>query len=278
MARGAAADPAPTRRSLIERRLSASQHRGKVRHAVLARSQHRRDRRKTMMVRLRNERFRAAVAVGSPWGEEDQEDLLHHHRAAAAQWATPCSARTNFLASDEKALANFRKFLAKAQLFSEVRYCPGGRQKKEKRRDERSSKATSLRGSDCDPCVLRNGARRRAHHSSRAHTTDVVTHHERRPKTSIFAKIFRRAIRENFPARSARRPNHRPRTTDHGYGRGHGASHGPCRHRPWPWQQTAAVDHGHGPRTTVQKAGQVAWFSSSFLAFFMWLGCCLAVG
>ena len=63
--------------------------------------------------------------MGSSWGEEDQEDLLHHHRAAAAQWTTPCSARTNFLASDEKALANFRKFLAKAQLFSEVRYCPG---------------------------------------------------------------------------------------------------------------------------------------------------------
>ena len=114
LARGAAADPAPTRCSLIERRISASQHRGKVRHAVLARSQHRRDRRKTMMVRLRNGRFRAAVAVGSPWGEEDQEDLLHHHRAAAAQWATQCSARTNFLASDEKALANFK-------VFSEVR-------------------------------------------------------------------------------------------------------------------------------------------------------------
>ena len=125
LARGAAADPAPTRRSLIERRISASQHRGKVRHAVLARSQHRRDRRKTMTVRLRHEPFRAAVAVGSPWGEEDQEDLLHHHRAAAAQWATPCSARTNFLASDEKALANFRKFLAKTKLFSEVRYWPG---------------------------------------------------------------------------------------------------------------------------------------------------------
>ena len=53
LARGTAADPAPTRRSLIERRISASQHRGKVRHAVLARSQHRRDRRKTSMVRGR---------------------------------------------------------------------------------------------------------------------------------------------------------------------------------------------------------------------------------
>ena len=110
LARGAAVDSTSTLRSLMERRLSALQHRGKMRHAVLAVSQRSHDRRRTSRFRLRNAPFRAVVVVGLPWGEEDQEDLLHHQRRSAA-------ARANFLATVEKALAKIRMFLAKNPTF-----------------------------------------------------------------------------------------------------------------------------------------------------------------
>ena len=110
LARGAAVDSPSTLRSLMERRLSASQHRGKMRHAVLAISQRSHDRRRTSRFRLRNAPFRAVVVVGLPWGEEDQEDLLHHQRRLRR-------ARANFLATVEKALAKIRMFLAKNPTF-----------------------------------------------------------------------------------------------------------------------------------------------------------------
>ena len=110
LARGAAVDSPSTLRSLMERRLSASQHRGKMRHAVLAISQRSHDRRRTSRFRLRNAPFRAVVVVGLPWGEEDQEDLLHHPAALRR-------ARANFLATVEKALAKIRMFLAKNPTF-----------------------------------------------------------------------------------------------------------------------------------------------------------------
>ena len=107
LARGAAVDSPSTLRSLMERRLSASQHRGKMRHAVLAISQRSHDRRRTSRFRLRNAPFRAVVVVGLPWGEEDR---LHHQRRLRR-------ARANFLATVEKALAKIRMFLAKNPTF-----------------------------------------------------------------------------------------------------------------------------------------------------------------
>ena len=110
LARGAAVDSPSTLRSLMERRLSASQHRGKVRRAVLAISQRSHNRFRLSGFRLRDAPFRAVVVVGLPWEEEDQEDLLHHQRRLRR-------ARANFLATVEKALAKIRMFLAKNPTF-----------------------------------------------------------------------------------------------------------------------------------------------------------------
>ena len=88
------------------------------------RSQRSHDRRRTSRFRLRNAPFRAVVVVGLPWGEEDQEDLLHHQRRLRR-------ARANFLATVEKALAKIRMFLAKnPTLFSEAMLSGCGRQSK----------------------------------------------------------------------------------------------------------------------------------------------------
>ena len=112
LARGAAVDSPSTLRSLMERRLSASQHRGKMRHAVLAVSQRSHDRRRTSRFRLRNAPFRAVVVVGLPWGEEDQEDLLHHQRRSAAPARQLFSDRRKGFSENPNVFSEKSNFLA----------------------------------------------------------------------------------------------------------------------------------------------------------------------
>ena len=116
LARGAAVDSPSTLRSLMERRLSASQHRGKMRHAVLAISQRSHDRRRTSRFRLRNAPFRAVVVVGLPWGEEDQEDLLHHQRRSAAPARQLFSDRRKGFSENPNVFSEKANFLAKFYL------------------------------------------------------------------------------------------------------------------------------------------------------------------